>query len=184
MIECPPFISNSFVFNLFLDFMSVVSFIINGLTIYCIIFKSTVHMQIYRWFLLYHQIITFASDISVSCTRLSKKSQVSIFMKPMILFPFAGGYPKGILQEVISTKCLVWIFAFQIQLTIASIIQLFFYRYRAAKGSVTIFSASDILLMFIFYCMCLICPLLIVTYKDNVSLVLTEIRKVSRKVQG
>lgn len=65
MIDCPQLILTPWLYQYVLPVVSIISCILNPYVIYCIIWRSTLHMRRYRWFLLYHQILSFMQDIWV-----------------------------------------------------------------------------------------------------------------------
>lgn len=62
---------------LLLDTVSIFSLVINISVIYCIVYRSHKSLQRYKWFLLWHQCITFFTDVMVS-TFLHSESVVTV----------------------------------------------------------------------------------------------------------
>lgn len=75
MINCPDFdteIENVEFLRIF-NTLAVLASIIHFYTIYCIIFRSPIQMKAYRWYLLWHQIVSFSGDFWVACLFTSRQ---------------------------------------------------------------------------------------------------------------
>ena len=68
MINCPDFdtdIDNVQIIRIF-NTLAFLSIIIHFYTMYCIVFRSSVEMKTYRWYLLWYQITAFCGDFWVN----------------------------------------------------------------------------------------------------------------------
>ena len=182
MIVCPEFTLEPKLYDTVLPYLSIVALILNPYVIYCIIWRSTSHMKIYRWFLLYHQILTFITDISVrsSCQNY-RTLQISFLTKPVILLPLPMGYNSGYLRGILSPLAIQSIFVLLVEFSFASILHLFAYRYETGIWTKGLFPAYMVIMMVIGYSTSLIVPIASLFMEQQSSKTVEMLRNVSVK---
>lgn len=136
MIECPPLIlspsAESFL-HVF-DVLFAINMLINPYVFYCIIYRSPRTMNRYRWFLLWHQILSLISDISVPFPDNSPQFQIDFLAQPVLFVPFIMGYPRGVLRGLVPTHFINEFCVFFFSISFVSYIHLFVFRYLTIMG--------------------------------------------------
>ncbi|XGW08224.1 hypothetical protein V3C99_010937 [Haemonchus contortus] len=99
--------------------LSVIAIAFNAFAIYCILFKSTKQMGIYKWYLLAYQLSSTVFDITYM-----------IFTLPVIFFPVPMGYAASWFARMfsISGHTAVQMVVTACLCLVASIVNLFVYR--------------------------------------------------------
>lgn len=70
MIECPEFDVDPSLYIILMDIITLLSLLVHPYVIYCIVFRSTYQMSKYRWYLLWHQVLSCLGDLWVRETAL------------------------------------------------------------------------------------------------------------------
>ncbi|VDO34818.1 unnamed protein product [Haemonchus placei] len=120
MIVCDDFeIDNNNFYFILMHLLSVFAIAFNAFAIYCILYKSTKQMGIYKWYLLAYQLSSTVFDITYM-----------IFTLPVIFFPVPMGYAASWFARMfsISGHTAVQMVVTACLCLVASIVNLFVYR--------------------------------------------------------